>query len=56
MRENIRIILSIAKVDGLHMVQFDIRIAYFNPTIQGLIFMVFPQGFEDWFIKNFLGS
>lgn len=54
--ESIRIILSIAGADGLHMVQFDIKTTYLNSTIQELIFMALPQGFEDWFLKKFLGS
>jgi hypothetical protein len=54
--ESIRIILSIAGADGLHMVQFDIKTAYLNSTIQELIFMALPQGFEEWFLKKFPGS
>ena len=54
--ESIRIILSTVGADGLHMVQFDIKTAYSNSTIQELIFMALPQGFEAWFHKNFSGS
>ena len=34
--KNIRIILSIARAGGLHMVQFDIKTAYRSSTIQEL--------------------
>lgn len=54
--ESIMIILSIVGVDGVHMVQFDIKTAYLNSTIHELIFMALPQGFEAWFLKNFPGS
>ena len=47
---------SFSGADGLHMVQFDIKTAYLNSTIQELIFMALPQGFEAWFLKNFPGN
>lgn len=54
--KSIRIFLSIVGVDNLHMVQFDIKIAHSNLTIQEVAFMALQQSFEDWFIKTFLGS
>ena len=54
--ESIRILLSIAGADGLILVQFDIKTAYLNSTIDEVIFMDLPIGFEEWFYKNFPGS
>ena len=51
--ESIRILLSIAGADGLILVQFDIKTAYLNSTIDEVIFMDLPFGFEEWFYKNF---
>jgi hypothetical protein len=51
--ESIRILLSIAGADGLVLVQFDIKTAYLNSTIDEVIFMDLPFGFEEWFYKNF---
>ena len=53
--ESIRIILSIVGAEGLFMIQFDIKTAYLNSTIQELIYMDLPVGFEEYFHKRFPG-
>ena len=53
--ESIRIILSITGAEGLFMIQFDIKTAYLNSTIQELIYMDLPTGFEEYLHKRFLG-
>lgn len=53
--ESIRIILSIVGAEGLFMIQFDIKTAYLNSTIEEVIYMDLPVGFEDYFHKRFPG-
>ena len=53
--ESIRIILSITGAEGLFMIQFDIKTAYLNSTIQELIYMDLPTGFEEYLHKRFPG-
>ena len=53
--ESIRIILSIVGVEGLFMIQFDIKTAYLNSTIAEIIYMDLLVGFEDYFRKRFPG-
>ena len=51
--ESIRIILSIVGAEGLFMIQFDIKTAYLNSTIDEVIFMDLPVGFEEYFHRRF---
>ena len=51
--ESIRIILSIVGAEGLFMIQFDIKTAYLNSTIEEVIFMDLPVGFEEYFYRRF---
>lgn len=53
--ESIRIILSITGAEGLFMIQFDIKTTYLNSTIQELIYMDLPTGFEEYLHKRFPG-
>lgn len=53
--ESIRIILSIVGAEGLFMIQFDIKTAYLNSTLEEVIFMDLPVGFEEYFHKRFPG-
>ena len=53
--ESICIILSIVGVEGLFMIQFDMKTTYLNSTIEKLIFMNLPIGFEDYFYIHFSG-
>ena len=50
--ESIRIILSIVGAEGLFMIQFDIKTAYLNSTLEEVIFMDLPVGFEEYFHKG----
>lgn len=48
--------LSIAAIEDLELVQFDICTAYLYAPLHEEVYMDLPKGFEEDFHRRFLGS